>query len=528
RAAVSNAGIGESQAHDHVTDYSVESGSSTSDRPSEWERLWKIAESDSDSTCDSYVDGSGTEEATLPLCDRLESTFEEWSKIPLVRRLLEIPEVRSVADELELLRGTPAEENQESFKRLCTRATEAAVKSLEDFFGVQRDPRDCADFHSEIWVSLMSLFEVKDTSFVKQMCTEGAPAGINIEIPSSNGLHPAAQDKTSGKIYRSDSDIPNYDTGIPHSEAIAEKLIRGEIQRNWMKQISDFPPGVQKTRIAVLPKKHGFEGEDAHLMDEGTLRKHYRIVEDYKRSNVNTAIRLSETTRLPTYKCLIHLLEWSARIVPNGAITFCGAATDGSASGIDQGSAAAFADGPKIFWRVVGPVAALLLLIPAACGISFSWHKLCVGKDNSFGGFRIESKKDKITGQIQEVLRSGVLTHATVESLIGRLLFCGQICPVYRCGLAVLYAIDRVMERKKLRKIKCSEKLRGNLERWIEVLDSSFTRYVRAPEFGETPITQQWLAVADASIDAIGAALIPRVGSNGFYSRVTTDELQTA
>ncbi|KAF4714022.1 hypothetical protein FOZ62_014192, partial [Perkinsus olseni] len=257
RAAVSNAGIGESQAHDHVTDYSVESGSSTSDRPSEWERLWKIAESDSDSTCDSYVDGSGTEEATLPLCDRLESTFEEWSKIPLVRRLLEIPEVRSVADELELLRGTPAEENQESFKRLCTRATEAAIKTLEDFFGVQRDPRDCAEFHSEIWVSLMSLFEVKDTSFVKQMCTEGAPAGINIEIPSSNGLHPAAQDKTSGKIYRSDSDIPNYDTGIPHSEAIAEKLIRGEIQRNWMKQISDFPPGVQKTRIAVLPKKHG-------------------------------------------------------------------------------------------------------------------------------------------------------------------------------------------------------------------------------------------------------------------------------
>ncbi|KAF4647000.1 hypothetical protein FOZ61_004827, partial [Perkinsus olseni] len=173
------------------------------------------------------------------------------------------------------------------------------------------------------------------------------------------------------------------------------------------------------------------------------------------------------------------------------------------------------------------------------------WHKLCVGKDNSFGGFRIEvvsnqesptqyrvsvpqSKKDKITGQIQEVLRSGVLTHATVESLIGRLLFCGQICPVYRCGLAVLYATDRVMERKKLRKIKCSEKLRGNLERWIEVLDSSFTRHVRATEFGETPITQQWLAVADASIDAIGAALIPRVGSNGFYSRVTTDELQTA
>ncbi|EER17921.1 hypothetical protein Pmar_PMAR027637 [Perkinsus marinus ATCC 50983] len=161
-------------------------------------------------------------EATLPLANQLELTFEEWSKDPLIQKLLAVSEVKIVADKLAGLRGSPEAENQEQFEILCKQATKAVTAALEEFFKVQKDPRDCADYHSEVWVSFMRYFEVEDIDFVEEMCVEGAPAGINIEIPLSNGLHPIAKSKASTRIYRSNNGDLNYDAGMPHSEVMSQ------------------------------------------------------------------------------------------------------------------------------------------------------------------------------------------------------------------------------------------------------------------------------------------------------------------
>ncbi|KAF4650239.1 hypothetical protein FOL47_001339 [Perkinsus chesapeaki] len=179
-----------------------------------------------------------------------------------------------------------------------------------------------------------------------------------------------------------------------------------------------------------------------------------------------------------------------------------------------------------------------------ACGVDYAWEKIHVDGNNTFGGFTITRmnlggfvirvpprKEEKVVQQITSILESGMVKAETLQSLIGRLLFYTQMCPIYREGLSHLYGLSTVMNKKGLYKVKCSERTADCLTRWLQVVSSNFERVIKAVECGGRSGRQEdleGLILADASTIALGCIVIRVTGTSepGAYSRLLIEELK--
>ncbi|KAF4681040.1 hypothetical protein FOZ60_012639 [Perkinsus olseni] len=133
-----------------------------------------------------------------------------------------------------------------------------------------------------------------------------------------------------------------------------------------------------------------------------------------------------------------------------------------------------------------------------------------------------------LSDQISSMLESGHVRADALQSLIGRLLFYTQMCPIYREGLSCLYSTSNIMEKKKLNRVRCSARVTGCLERWMEVVSSEFTRVISSAEPGndsERPEDLDGLILGDASTSALGCIALPRKG-RGVYCRLNVEDLR--
>ncbi|KAF4746823.1 hypothetical protein FOZ63_016211, partial [Perkinsus olseni] len=277
-------------------------------------------------------------------------------------------------------------------------------------------------------------------NFIATASRDGCPIGISVDLPPSDGLHPrkdaprgAKSDSAGGSVGHG-----NYPSSIPSAECILQKLVDEEVRKGWMKEIEQFEPGCRRAKMALVPKK-SYDGtrDDYASLDARDLKKFFRIIEDYRRNHTNDEVAMCETNAVPGYSSLAALLsgiaslsettgkryaifesdvETAYRIVPiikeeqkhlgiqigerkfintrlpmglkSSAYIWCREYSSIHRAARILMQAAGCAGLCLLddnFWALLeeikGEGAAILLLVPGACGIPFGWHKLRLSGD---------------------------------------------------------------------------------------------------------------------------------------------------